>query len=713
MKIMIFILIFSIFLNSDEIQYENGWQIRGCDSNLTTEQIIKNNTNINSIWAYKNNTWYAYIKNGTNKKTNNLSTINKNEGFWINAQSSGSFAIPSQTHSTTYKLNIKTNWNIYATSRQINSTNFNNEKIKIVWAFNNKLNRWKAYSYDADTKKLIKNAGIELIDKISPYEGFWINARGNVTITLQNEEEFNSAKVYGINVYARELPFEKYKLTPLSDEEFNNLSEENKFLVANKLLGSLFYGFDYKKLKALFDSGRFISTIQEMFSQDTTPQEIIEVDKKMDYYIHNREYSSKRIYPILARLYELKPSKYFIDNWTAYILTQTILFSPAYELRTVQDADIMDVYRRLANGFEDGYSLQWVTFLHMISDENWRRFRSPEDNGREMLEIYLMDFNDSHVPLAAKALKNWKLDRRSNTLEITFDKNRKPITNLFSNTTVTDGFDFYSKLVRQPNFLKTVITRLVDIYFPNFNSTKKNEVIDKIIKTNPTTWQDVLKEIVFSKEYLLYSKKVKSMEEVFYQTTRALHFDAKYNTFSTLNYYLIKSNQSTMKYKLGRKAKVPLDTQSFAWYQKAVVNYILTNYENNTSLESSDDGWYKLGLFKDLPPELFGDNELRDDGKRLHDWYPYEKKRAMYIVNYLFYSIASRKPSDEEMTFLTDLIDEEKRYNDKFDNYYYYILYGNKKPQDDLAHRAYYAMLILDYISRLDDIYIFKAVKDK
>jgi hypothetical protein len=43
----------------------------------------------------------------------------------------------------------------------------------------------------------------------------------------------------------------------------------------------------------------------------------------------------------------------------------------------------------------DDVGMRYSTYLHMTSSDNWRRFRSPEDNGREMLEIYTLDFNDT------------------------------------------------------------------------------------------------------------------------------------------------------------------------------------------------------------------------------------------------------------------------------------------------------------------------------
>jgi len=38
-------------------------------------------------------------------------------------------------------------------------------------------------------------------------------------------------------------------------------------------------------------------------------------------------------------------------------------------------------------------------------------------------------------------------------------------------------------------------------------------------------------------------------------------------------------------------------------------------------------------------------------------------------------------------------------------------LYGNRKEIDNLKERGEFAMLVLDYLSRLDSIYEFDAVK--
>ncbi|WP_201353332.1 hypothetical protein [Hydrogenimonas urashimensis] len=534
-------------------------------------------------------------------------------------------------------------------------------------------------------------------------------------LKLTDEDAFNQIAsgpvLYSIPVLASEIPYDRYRLAPLTDEDFNALTEEQKYKVAIKLYGTLFYGVDYDTLVEAVNSGSFISDTRALFDRQNSPAEIAAVEEKMKYYDEYGWGDNKIVASMLARLYELQPGRAYINRWAAYILSQTILFSPAYELDTVYTVDAIDVYGDLVRDFDAGFSMQWVTFTHMMTDENWRRFRSPEDNGREMLEIYTMDFNDAHVPLAAKALKNWKLDRRSNTLVMTLDENVEPITDLFPGQVIKNGTDFYSALVLQPTFVPAVTRRLVDLYFPNFTEERKNRVVDQLIASRPMTWTGLLKQIVYSKAYLLESAKTRSFEESFYQIAKALKWLPKAKSFYYIARNLDSMHQSTMRYKLGRKVEVPLDSQSFAWFHKTIRENVMTNYERNASLQNSDDGWPYYELFENLPADLISPTELGEDGRRLHEWAPNERRRAGYIVDSLFLSIAGRKAAEEERNFLIDLIDDEKDYDETFDNLSWIDLYGNRKEIDDLKERGEFAMLVLDYLSRLDSIYEFQAVK--
>ncbi|RLA69778.1 MAG: hypothetical protein DRG24_07955, partial [Epsilonproteobacteria bacterium] len=523
--------------------------------------------------------------------------------------------------------------------------------------------------------------------------------------------------LYNVPVMAKALTYDQYHLTSLSNEEFNALNEEERYKVAIKLFGTLFYGVAPVTLKEMIASGTFISDTQTLFDHENSDMEVASVENKLQYYRGGTN-DNWLMSIMLARMYHLQPGQTYLNRWAAYILTQSILFSPAYELDTVYTVDAINVYASLARDFDAGFSMQWVTFKHMMTDENWRRFRSPEDNGREMLEIYLMDFNDSHVPSAGQALKNWKLNRESNTLVMTLDENFEPITNVFPGKMIKNGTDFYSTLVLQTDFIATASRRLVNIYFPSFNTDKKQNIIDKLIASKPVVWLDILKQIVYSKEYLLDSYKVKSFEESFFYIAKTLDWHPKERSFYYINKNLNSMHQSTMRYKLGRKEEVPLDSQSFAWFHKTIRENVMTNYENNSSLESRDDGWPRKELFETLPAELFSGNEIDSRGRKLHEWYTNERLRSEYIVNMLFISITGRYAKSDEMEFLLNLIDYEKYYSDTFSNFYWIDLYGawdrDLNAIDviaDLKDRGEFSRLVLDYISRLSSIYEFETLK--
>jgi len=515
---------------------------------------------------------------------------------------------------------------------------------------------------------------------------------------------------YDLPLTAKELPRKRYKLKSLSNEEFASLPYDQRLKVVHKLYSTLFYGTSGSQIKKAASSATFIDDTFQMFETPNSIDELQNVEETLAYY-YNDEYGKGLLSHLIARLYHLTPGKEYFNRWAAYILTQTILFSPAYELDTVYTIDAINVYNRLVRGFDGHASLQWSTFSHMISSENWRRFRSPEDNGREMLEIFLLDFNDSHVPLAAKALKNWRLDRYSNTLVIELNGNTKPIRKLFPGYKVVDGYDFYSTLIRQPSFLEGISRRLVDLFFPDKSERRKEALSKQLASSHPRTWQGLLKQIIFSRTYLLDSSKTKSFEETFFSSAKALRWRPKYYSFYNLASYQDKMHQSLMKYKLGRKTSVPLDTQSFAWYHKIIRENILLNSMTDPSDESGDDGWYKEALFRRLPSKLISKREFDRNGNRTLLWFKNEKKRADYIIDDLFIRIVGRKASKAEKNMLSSLID-----NLKYDRTYYNIpswidLYG-QGVHEDRTNRGAFAEAVLDYLSRLSELYEYTPLSD-
>ncbi len=502
-----------------------------------------------------------------------------------------------------------------------------------------------------------------------------------------------------LSFYEKVKPYSEYKLELLSDSDFNSLSEENKLQVANKLLETLFFGYEYNMLQQKIDSGNFISTLKDNLNKNISNNEEIEeilADREKFYYTTS-DYVPLETNKILSRFYVMQNlDNHFLKHWISYILTQTIMFSPAQELDSSQMPNIASVYNRIFTSLKDEEGMRYMTYIHMMSEDNWRRFRSPEDNGREMFELYLNDLDDNKVPLAARALQNWRLDRRSFTLVVGLNVNTKPIE-LFD-TTIYSGDDFYRELVKSDKFAKGVTIRLVDFFFPNANSSKKSTIADTIVSSSPETWQDILLQIIFSKEYLIHTNRAKSAEESFFSLTKKIDYQHFRHTFNTFRGELEKMGQASMKYKLGKLDRVPLDTLSFVTYHTYIRNRVLL-LASNSDYKDDYSSWSRRGWgssFVDNKNFTFDESD--------------EVKSLESFVNHIFLSTLSRKAYKKELDLFKNHMLKDAELTYPFD-----MFYSSEDKQRELDRRLSYkkniALVVLNYISRLDSLYLFKEVK--
>jgi hypothetical protein len=506
----------------------------------------------------------------------------------------------------------------------------------------------------------------------------------------------------GLTFYYQNMSQTAYNLNQLDDSKFNQLNHTNKLLVANKLLSTLFFGYPQKELEEKINSGTFISDIRSGLEEERTDKAWLEsyiLDE--DYFGQYSRWAEPQAINILSRFYAMKHlDNYFLKNWIAYILTQTIMFSPAYELESTHTPNIASVYNRIVTFLNEESGMRYISYVHMMSEDNWRRFRSPEDNGREMLEIFTLDMNDAHVPIAGQALQNWKLNTDSDTLEVSLNQNTQPL-NLFG-TVIVNGDDFYRELVKSSLFTKGVTKRLVDFFFTQTDETKKTQIINSIVASKPERWQDILLQIVFSEEYLLHSQRAKSAEETFYSLAKKTKFKHRKNTFYYLKDALDDMHQASMKYKLGKLKRVPLDTLSFAYYHKYIREQILLRRSNPDVIDTYDS-WSRQGWDKSFTSfENFTSNSNNIETSLDN------------FVNYIFQTMISRKANNEELQFFKSHMIYEKN----GEKYFYgtfnmFVTYddSDKQTKERENRKSYIAFIVLDYISRLEKLYQFKEVK--
>ncbi|CAA6820698.1 MAG: Unknown protein [uncultured Sulfurovum sp.] len=505
----------------------------------------------------------------------------------------------------------------------------------------------------------------------------------------------------GLTFYYQDLVTENYGLTQLNNNTFNALSDLQKEQIANKLLTTLFYAYPYTELKEKIAAGNFVASVRDGLLVDTTDTAWLETHIVDDDIYQQSSWNEQEAVNILTRFYAM-PSldHYFLRNWMAYILTQTIMFSPAYELESTHTPNIATVYNRLVVMLGEESGMRYMSYVHMMSEDNWRRFRSPEDNGREMLEIFALDMNDSHVPIAGKALQNWKLDTDGNTLVVGLNQNTDPLS-LFG-TTIYNGDDFYRELVKSDLFTYGVTQRLVSFFFPQTSMTKQSEITASIVASNPETWQDILLQIVFSEEYLLHTTRSKSAEELFFSSARKTYFKHRRGTFHEFKDRLEDMHQASMKYKLGKIKRVPLDTLSFANYHKYIRERIFLR-QSDPSKETDYNSWSRHGW-----GEAFVSNEHFDFDE--ND----EEASLVSLIHYIFHSILSRPANSDELT----LFKNHMLYEDNGENilrYNFDIVRTYSDAEQQLSQREKFkrnvTIIVLDYISRLTETYTLNEVQ--
>ncbi len=499
----------------------------------------------------------------------------------------------------------------------------------------------------------------------------------------------------GLVFYEKNIPVSSYKLSSLSDAEFNALEESQKLLVADKLLSSMFFGYPLNELQEKINSGTFISSLQKQLNVETTDKTWLEsyiIDENI-FRRYSTYYNPEAI-DILSRFYAAKDlDRYFFHNWVAYILTQTIMFSPAYELDSSHSPNIARVYNRLVTMLDDEASMRLITYTHMMSEDNWRRFRSPEDNGREMLEIYTLDLDDAHVPIAGKALQNWKLDREYDTLVIGLNENTQELR-LF-NTTIINGDDFYRELTKSSAFTYGVVNRLVSFFFTDYTASQVNSITNTIVSSKPETWQDILKQIIFSKEYLLNSSRAKSAEETFFSLAKKMDYKHRDSSMLYFKIDLETMHQASMKYKLGKLTRVPLDTLSFAVYHQTIREDVLLRRSNPDAIDDYGN-WGRLGWSDSFIDNTNFNYDATD-----------EEVSLVSLINYLFKVVASREATSQELAmFKNHMLEDDNGQNILV--YPFDMFSSNESSRE--SYKRYIAYVVLDYISRLDDTYMQKEV---
>ena len=476
---------------------------------------------------------------------------------------------------------------------------------------------------------------------------------------------------------------------PLSQAEFDTLSDEQQLQVTNKLLGTMMKGMPVDELFNIsqgmqnFQPAASATLLARTYQALTTPLDggtRFNVDTRInnDYRFTN---DRPREEP-LAQLYEYPLSKDMFDRYVAYILMNTILFSPAEEIDSVDIDDVFSVYNNLVQDLRFNRNIRQVVARHQRSLENWRRFRSPEDNTREMIEIYLGLFDrDDDVPLASIACQDLFLtdEDEGYLLMSTGDINSTPQL-IFANQDLppyTPAFitrcnDFYNFIAGHPLLIPRAASVLVDYYLQGRDATLRVQMVQDIVNSGAQTFQDIVAGIIFSREYLLLTERPKSFEEVFFSTAAQIGWNARRDIWRGMasgsgglrEAHLEQMGWPTMSLKLGRIAGVPQDAFAFANYHKGFREVLMI-----------DRNQWRNQLINSNITAL----------------------SASEYLDYLFLSTSLRRALPDEQTDLITLISAQG-----------HLTNGNQSVINGRHDEI--AQIVFDYISRLPEVYYFNQV---
>jgi hypothetical protein len=513
--------------------------------------------------------------------------------------------------------------------------------------------------------------------------------------------------------------------TALSQSEFNALSSQQQYMVANKLLGTMFRGVaveDFFNMNAGMGNLRpanssFLSSTRKNLSRKLSNAELLAYDTLIDgldaegnpdpenakyrFDTDSNSRNNERAKQLpLARIKEYPISRDMFVHWMAYVLINTIMFSPAEEMESTDYTDVQNMYRFLVLKLEAGATISQIVRSNLPSLARWRVSRSAENHALEAYELYLGLFNtDEDSYRGGVACKDLYLTNEDDgyLLRRTDFSNTIPQL-ILGNSYITTCSDLYDVIAGHP----LLIPRVVEVIFNYFvelrgdNLDYRRRMINAIVSSNPQTFEDVFTAILFSKEYLLNIERPKTFEENLMPLLDALKWHPGENAgevdeqifrrmteFSNEQIYLRGMGWATMKYKIGRLPNVPLDGLSFANYHKAMREEFLMNR-----------GFYD--------PSSNNEGFLYDDTGAVKTFI--ESMPLNDFVDFLFLSALQRKASDSEKTDLTDV--------------YATGTTGNHLTTDSDGNTVVrsnrfdeIAQITFDYISRLPEFYYFRSVK--
>lgn len=531
----------------------------------------------------------------------------------------------------------------------------------------------------------------------------------------------------------------------LEQDEFNALSPENQYLIANKVLSMMQKGVPVDEFFNLSSGIDNLSVTQTSFidelrnslltelsadERNAINNEIYGVDETgvpdpdLAKYRFFREEDEPRLLPY-AQIMEYPVSRNMFAAWIAHFLANTIMFSPAYEMESTDEVDIARIMSTLQLKVLAGDSVRDIIRQHLPTVSRWRVSRSAENHALEAYELYLGLFDtEEDSRKGGIACQEFFLTDD----DAGYQLSRTPFINtepqiILEDYVITSCDELYDVVAGHPLLMLRVTEVIVNYFMDGRSSEDRLAVVESIVNSGANTFEDIFKGILFSREFLLNTERPISYENNALSMLDRLRADRVGNQLYSRDIFnnlaggsffadrqanMHKMGWASSEYKIGRTPNVPMDPLSFASHHKAM----------RESLINSENAWRGGGRrINDESPWvshvglLFEGYDSDDDDTDIDDTRVrpiLERMNVSQIIDYCFVTLLARKATNEEkQDLITYLDDPDQNFIDEDpDNPGVYF------PRGDLNTFFWEMVAVssMDYISRLSEFYYQKAI---
>ncbi len=493
----------------------------------------------------------------------------------------------------------------------------------------------------------------------------------------------------------------------LTQSEFNGLSPDDQFVVANKALSTVFNGLPMDEFfdlpqgldKPVVKYSNFIDSYQQKLSTSLSSEDLIQAKAETfgrgeegdEDYIQGafRSIDSDR-YPqqvTMAKIQGYPLSRNVFNYWMSYFLSNTIMFSPALEMDSTDSQDVGRVLAYLELNLTADTPIRDVIKGWLGNLSRWRVSRSPENHALEMFELYLGVFNDSpeeqqNTINGGKACSAWYLTDDGDEYQLKKDPyaDEGVVSVKVFGKLISSCGELYDVVAGHPKVIPRVTEVIVSYFLDGSTTAAKQGLIQSIVNTGPVTFQDIFIPIIFSKEFLLKSTRPKTFEENMFGFLHSMNWTPRSSNAgeldSSMMVRLLSSHRfdagvdigvhrmgwSSMDSKIGRTPFIPMDALSFAKYHKSIREEVLlrtdafagcrhpsVRYKGCYSLRTDEE----LDAFVGLPYGeqagayyVAGTENLKPELEML---------TASEFVDFVFLTALGRRATQDEMqAFLTE-----------------------------------------------------------